>query len=115
MLIAIVFMTVGIGLTVNFFNTTITFTAEAVELRTIFGRKKLPLSGIRGRREYEVHGVEGGITRYLKLVPNDGRLPTLDFMKHYTFDDAFYQWFYELPDLDAEDKKKHKDANFGLV
>jgi hypothetical protein len=36
-------------------------------------------------------------------------------MKNYTFDDKFYLWFYELPNLDAEDKKVHKDSNFGLV
>jgi len=118
MVIAVVFLIVGIGLTINFFKATVTFTSDAIELNTIFARKKLPFSGIRGRREYVVRGGEvdaGGSTRYLKLVPNDDRLPTLDFMKNYTFDDAFYSWFNALPDLDAEDKKVHKDANFGLV
>jgi hypothetical protein len=118
MVFAVVFLVVGIGLTINFFKTTITFTADAIELNTIFARKKLPFSGIRGRREYVVRGGDveaGGSTRYLKLVPNDDRLPTLDFMKNYTFDDAFYRWFNALPDLDAEDNKVHKNANFGLV
>jgi len=118
LVIAVVFLIVGIGLTINFLKTTVTFSADTIELKTIFARKSLPLSAIRGRREYVVRGGDadaGGSTRYLKLVPNDDRLPTLDFMKNYTFDDVFYRWFYELPDLDVEDKKVHKDANFGLV
>jgi hypothetical protein len=115
MMISVVFLIVGTGLTINFFKTSIIFTTDAIELHMIFTQKRLPLNAIRGRREYAVSGDEAGNTRYLKLVPNDDRLPTLDFMKGYTFDDAFCRWFYELPDLDAEDNKVHKDANFGLV
>jgi hypothetical protein len=36
-------------------------------------------------------------------------------MKSYNFDDAFFRWFNELPDLDAEGQNAHKDSNFGLV
>lgn len=115
MMIACIFLIVGIGLTIYFFKTSVIFTTDAIELHMVFAQHRLPLNAIRGRREYVVSDNEGGSSRYLKLVPNDDRLPTLDFMKGYTFDDAFYRWFYELPDLDAEDKKVHKDANFGLV
>jgi hypothetical protein len=115
MTIAVVLPLIGIGLTFIFFTTTIRFTSDEIEHHTIFSTKRLPLSEIRGRREYVVRGEEGGSARYLKLVPDDDRLPTLDFMKNYTFDDKFYLWFYELPNLDAEDKKVHKDSNFGLV
>lgn len=116
--VGVLFLAAGIGLTFYAFKAAIGFSQDAIEHRTIFGQKKLPLDGIKGRREYVVKGAQGdvgGNTRYLKLVPNDDRLPTLEFSKHYTFDDTFYRWFYELPDLDAEDRKVHKDSNFGLV
>ena len=59
---------------------------------------------------------EDGSTVFLKLEPNDDRLPTLEFQKnYYNFDDRFFRWFNELPDLDVEDKKKHMTSNFGLV
>lgn len=110
-----IFMLVGAGLTANAFGTTVIFTADAVELRSILGYSRLPLNKIRGRREFVARGDEGGGTRYLVLVSNDDRLPKIQFMKDYTFDESFFRWFYELPDLDADDKKVPKDANFGLV
>jgi len=116
LILSMIFLVVGVGLTVNAYQTTVTFTSDAIELRSILGRRRLPLGEIRGRREVVASGgEEGGSTRYLCLVPDDDRLPTLQFMKSYTFDDAFYRWFNELRDLDAEDKKIHRDANFGLV
>jgi hypothetical protein len=115
MILSAIFLLVGLGLSFNAFQTTVTFTGDAIELRSILNRLKLPLSKIRGRREFVARGEEGGGTRYLCLIPEDDRLPTLQFMKNYTFDDAFYGWFNELRDLDAEDKRVHKDADFGLV
>jgi hypothetical protein len=115
MLLGLIFPLTGIGLTMNAFQTTVTFSADAIELHSILGHRRLPLDGIRGRREHVAGSGEEGGTKYLMLVPYDDRLPTLKFMKGYTFDDTFFLWFYELPDLDAEDKKVHKDSNFGLV
>jgi hypothetical protein len=115
LVLSAIFLLVGVGLTINALQTTVTFTSDSIELHSILSRLKLPLSNIRGRREFVARGEEGDGTHYLSLVPNDDRLPTLQFMKGYTFDESFFRWFYELPDLDAEDKKVHKDANFGLV
>jgi hypothetical protein len=115
LILSVIFLVVGVGLNLNAFQTAVTFTSDAIELRSILGRRRLPLSEIRGRREVVARGEEGGSTRYLCLVPDDDRLPTLQFMKSYTFDDTFYRWFNELRDLDAEDKKVHRDANFGLI
>ena len=115
MTVAIVFVAVGLGLTLSSFKSRVTFTADAIESRTLFRQESLPLHAIRGRREYVVRNPKGGSTKHLKLVPNDDRLPTLDFLKYYTFDDVFFNWFYALPDLDAEDKKRLKDSDFGLV
>jgi hypothetical protein len=118
MLIAVVLFIAGLVLTLNFFTATVTFTADAVEQRSLFRQATLPFSEIRGRREFVVRSFApggGGSTRYLKLESNDDRHPPLEFMKSYTFDDAFFSWFKELPDLDAENQKTHKDSNFGLV
>jgi len=115
LIVSVAFLLVGVGLTVSAFQTTVTFTCDPIELRSILSRLRLPLNKIRGRREFVARGEEDGGTLYLCLVPNDDRLSTIQFMKGYTFDDTFYRWFNELPDLDAEDKKVHKDANFGLV
>jgi hypothetical protein len=79
------------------------------------GVRRLPLSAIRGRREYVVRTYRGGSTRYLKLESDDDRFPALDFSRNYEFDDAFYKWFYSLPDLDAKDREVHEDKNFGLI
>ncbi|MGO9129879.1 MAG: hypothetical protein ACLQIS_09130 [Bryobacteraceae bacterium] len=86
---------------------------DAIEVRGLFGKKRLRFDEIRGRREYVVRGDEGGSTRYLKLEPNDDRLPTLRFAREHNFDSVFYAWFRRLPDLDAMEKAK--SSNFGLL
>lgn len=114
-LIALVLFIAGSLFAIYSYRAKISFTTEAIELHTNFTRKRLPPSGILGRREYIVRD-EDGSTVYLKLEPNDDRLPTLEFQKnYYNFDDRFFRWFNELPDLDVEDKKKHKTSNLGLV
>jgi hypothetical protein len=111
-----VFFAVGFFLTIRFYSSRVKFTSDAIERSNIFNSARLPYSAIRGRREYVVRGGEdGGETHYLKLEPNDDRFPALDFIKAYNFDDAFYSWFNQLPDLDEEDKTGPKTSNFGLV
>jgi len=115
-LIAILFVLVGIGWTTYTFNVTVTLSEDGITHRNLLGQKRLPLNGIRGRRECVVRGGDPpGATRYLKLEPEDDRLPSISFGKNYNFDEAFYMWFNSLPDLDAMDKVKHKDSDFGLV
>ncbi len=113
--IGAVLVLVGTALVAHTFTESVRFTTDAIERATLVGVKRLPLSNIRGRREYAVSGHESGRTRYLKLEPNDDRLPTLDFSRNYDFDDAFYKWFHGLPDLDEMDKEAPKTSNFGLV
>jgi hypothetical protein len=114
MMVSSVWAIFGLGLTARSFKATITFTADAVELHSLFGHKSLPLNAIRGRREYAVQGSKSG-SIHLVLVSNDDRLPALDFGKYYTFDDTFFKWFYELPDLDAKNEKRSKNSSFGLI
>jgi hypothetical protein len=33
----------------------------------------------------------------------------------YKYDQAFWPWYNSLPDMDAVDKLRGKDSNFGLV
>jgi hypothetical protein len=114
LVVAIVFLLVGSYMTISAFKSTITLSANSIELLTLKGRQQLALSAIRGRREYWVNTGRSR-TRYLRLEPDDDRLPTMDFEKSFTFDDSFYAWFNALPDLDADDKKGHKESDFGLV
>lgn len=101
----ILFPLVGVGMTLFSFTTTVRFTADAIQKHSIFGNTALPFQAIRGRRQCVVRDNEGASTRYLQLVPDDDRLPALKFQKDYNFDDAFFQWFYALRDLDAEGRK----------
>jgi hypothetical protein len=116
MVLSVAFAVVGGFLVPLAYKSAVILLEDAIELRTIFVRKRLLFVAIRGRREYVVNGGgDEGSTRYLRLEPNDDRLPALDFARNFNFDGAFYAWFNKLPDLDAMDKIKHKDANFGLV
>jgi hypothetical protein len=105
----------GAGMTIHAFTVGVRFTVDAVEHWSLTGVKKLPLAKIRGRREYVVGGGEEGSAHYLKLESDDDRFPALNFSKSYNFDDAFYKWFYNLPDLDQKDREARKTSNFGLV
>jgi hypothetical protein len=89
--------------TADAFNATVTLYEDAIEVQTLFRLKRLPFSGIRGRREWVQRNAEGADTHYLKLVPNDRSLPTLNLMRSYTFDEEFYRWYNSLPNLDQSD------------
>jgi hypothetical protein len=104
----------GAFLVASTFSSSVTLFDDAIELRTLLGRKRLSFDQIRGRREY-VSPNSRIATRYLRLEPNDDRLDAVEFEKSYTFDDEFYAWFNKLPDLDALDKKRQKGSNFGLI
>lgn len=115
--LAILLPAVGIGMTAKAFSSRISFTENSVDLISVLGRKSMPLDQIRGRREYVARGGNpGASTRYLRLETKDGQ-PPLDFGKKlYRFDDQFWKWFNQLPDLDALDRESaQKASNFGLV
>lgn len=87
----------------------VTLFVDAIETCGLLGMARLRFDEIRGRREYVLTGgaEEGGDTHYFKVEPNDDRLPTLDSIKDYDFDNEFYSWFKTLSDLDAADKLKN--------
>ena len=111
-MISAIFFVAGLGFALHTFRASVRFTADAVEHWRIYGIEKLPLNKIRGRREYAARGGDKGRgATNLRLEPSDVTLPTLDFSKSYTFDDAFFKWFYSLTDLDAGDKVERNDKN----
>ncbi|HEY2857490.1 MAG TPA: hypothetical protein VGJ21_03690 [Terracidiphilus sp.] len=112
-IVSVVFPIIGAGMSMKAFSAKITFSQGAITHSSFWNSRTVPLSAIAGRREYVVRGDgEGGDTRYLRLVFHDGS-PYMDFGKNlYRFDAAFWNWFNQIPDLDA---RTHKDSNFGLV
>lgn len=114
--LATIFPVVGAVISLKAFSARIAFSNGAIEKSWTMRRQYLPLDAIRGRREHVVRGGQyGSSTRYLRLEANDDR-PPLDFGKNlYRFDDAFWAWFNQVPDLDARDREIHKDSNFGLI
>ncbi|HTB96371.1 MAG TPA: hypothetical protein VK716_05150 [Terracidiphilus sp.] len=80
------------------------FTQNAVCKQSLFGQKSLQLHAIRGRQEFENAGSEGA-SHYYRLVPNDPSQPAMDLSRQFKWDQAFFSWFYSLPDLDSKSKK----------
>ena len=102
----------GIGIVVSFFTSTVKFTQDSVEHRTLFRRRSLPLAAIRGRREYMTRDSDGVPTHYLRLIPSDNRLPVLEFTRTYALDQDFYRWFHDLPELTERDEQSPSYSHF---
>jgi hypothetical protein len=116
LVVSVVFPIVGAGMSAKAFTSKIAFSGDSLTRHSFWDGRTVQITSIAGRREYVVQGgEEGGSTRYLRLEFSDGS-PPLDFGKSlYRFDNAFWQWFYGIPDLDARDKEKRPVSNFGLV
>jgi hypothetical protein len=114
MLISAAVLLFGLYRSANDFLAAVSLFPDAIEVRTLFKRERLPFSGIRGRREYVGYAGRSR-TAYLKLEPNAAGLPSLVFEKDYSLDEEFFRWFNDLPDLDEADRKRKKESEFGLV
>jgi hypothetical protein len=116
MLFPILYLALASYFVARAFAAKIMLTDQAIELRTLSGRKTLPFDKIRGRRRYLSRGdADSPSIWHLKLEPNDDHYPILDFEESYNFDASFFKWLGELPDLDEVDKTLHRTSNFGLV
>ncbi len=103
-------------MTVRSYHNQVALCEESIALRSLRGNTVLPLDKVKGRRRYLSRGDgESPDVWHLVLEPNDDRYPKLDVEELYRFDDAFYQWFNQLPDLDESDKHQPNPSNFGLV
>jgi hypothetical protein len=90
-------------------------TENAIEKRTPLKSDTLRFTQIRGRRTKVHRNFDGSYIRYLRVIPRDVLFPEIRFQEFYAFDTAFKQWFYSLPDLDAEWKENERDREFGTV
>lgn len=85
------------------FTSSLRFTADAIEKRYLLTIASLPFSEIRGRRQIAAGG-DGEKVRFFVIVPTHRSLPTIKCGEYHDLDDAFYDWFLSLPDLDAKAK-----------
>jgi len=83
------------------FTSSVRFTDDAIEKRYLLTIASLPISQIRGRRQIVPRGDEANL-RFYVIVPMHRSLPIIRFGEYHEFDDAFYDWFLSLPDLDAQ-------------
>lgn len=92
----------GILTTVRAFTVRFIVSADSVEIGNVFGKKKLALDAIRGRKQYATGS--GRLTAiHFKLEPKDPGFAALTFQNQFNFDDQFWLWFDQLPDLDSEE------------
>jgi hypothetical protein len=93
-------------LTRRAFRSTVLLSRKAIEVHGPGGSAVLPFHKIRGARKYLLSGHEDSYCVWnIVLEPNDVRFPELNIREIYRFDDSFYQWLNELPDLDAIDRQ----------
>jgi len=99
---AILFI-VGMLLAASVFRARITLSDSAIESRSLFGRKRLGRDQILGKREYIGWGPYGGV-RTITIAPKEASLPAVKFDRNYAFDDFFFDWLKQLPDLSSPQK-----------
>jgi hypothetical protein len=93
----------------------IVLTENAIEKRTPMRGDRLRFSQIKGRRTKVYRNLDGSYIRYLRLIPRDELFAAIQFQQFYAFDEAFKEWFYALPDLDAQGKEAERDPEFRVV
>lgn len=104
----------AIGWAVYVFNAVIVLSDGGIEKRTPLKTDSLRPLEIRGRREKVHRNFDGSYIRYLQVVPRDPLLPVIRFQKFYAFDAAFYAWYDDLPNLDAEGRGLQRDTQTGI-
>ena len=85
------------------FTSSVRITGDGIERRYLLTIVSLPFNEIRGRRQIVPRGDRANFRFYI-IVPTHRSLPTIKFGEYHEFDDAFYDWFFSLPDLDAKAK-----------
>lgn len=80
----------------------ISFSDSAIEQSSFLDQKALFFNAIGGRREY-TRWVGRCLVRFIRIDSVSGR-DRIEIRKSlYDFDDEFWNWFEELPDLNARD------------
>jgi hypothetical protein len=99
LLISLVVLCTGL-FALHTFTSFVRFTSDSLEKRYLLTIASIPFTEIRGRREIAPGGDDANL-RFYVIVPAHRSLPTIKFGEYHEFDDAFYDWFMSLPDLDA--------------
>ncbi len=98
----------GIVMTASAFTARFIVSADSIEIGNVFGKKKLALDAISGRRQYATGS--GRLTAiHFKLEPKDNGSVGLTFQNDFNFDDQFWLWFDQLPDLDSEESPSYEE------
>jgi hypothetical protein len=105
LIVGLLFVIIGSAMVLQAFMSHLRFIHDAVEHRTLFHRKSLPLTAILGRTEYTQRDSDGVATHYIRLIPTSDQFPTIEFTTNYNLDDAFFRWFDALPVLDDRHAK----------
>lgn len=104
-LLALVLIVIAAVFGVRTSKNTVRLSESAIAVGAFPGNKLLPFDKIRGRRRYLMSVGDSGGVWHLVLEPISDRYPRLDIEDIYRFDDHFYRWFNNLPDLDEADKR----------
>lgn len=108
-MVCLVLIIVGIVAILYSSTRAVALSDDAVVIGSVFGGRRVPVNGIRGRRG----GVGSFRPRYVNLETDDDSDRIIGLARcAYNFDLAFYEWYNALPDLDALDRTSSK---FGLV
>ena len=103
----------GFILTISAFSSKLILSDDAIEVRDFFSTNRLLFSEIRGQRERDCIGLTGfervdmaltNIASTWKLEPKNDGARAIEIRNVFAFDDAFYEWFNQIPDLDEEDE-----------
>jgi len=92
----------GVVFAASAFTSKVILSDNTIEVRGIFYRNRMLFSEIRGRRETVKKSLTG-ISSSWKLEPREDTAHAIDINNFFTYDDVFYTWFNQIPDLDAED------------
>lgn len=112
LIVGLLFVIIGTRMVIHGFTSQVRFTHYSIEHSSLFCRKSLAFSAIRGRREYTTRDSDGVTTHHLRLIPSDDRLPVIEFTSSYALDRAFFAWFHALPELNEGDEPKAKFSIF---
>ncbi|HEY2857491.1 MAG TPA: hypothetical protein VGJ21_03695 [Terracidiphilus sp.] len=105
----------GVFYTAQMFLSYLTFTQDQIEMSDALKIRAVPLASISGRRERIRYRPKSRVLCSV-LVSSDGRYPDLEFSKNlFDFDDAYWEWYQGLTDLDAEEERLWREKKAGVA
>lgn len=99
---SVILLLFGLYLTAHSFTARVILSYDAIELRSIFGKKHLLFDEIHGWHEV-ISSNRRGFSSSFSIEPKIKRGSNLYLQGSFNFDEVFYNRLYQLPNLDAED------------